>query len=220
LLFLRGAAVLAFLASTAGTAAAQGRLVAAELDAVLDSAGHVISVQLSYTLQPHGATEVVLAAVRFGEVTLADVHANGLPLTLTPDASGLRPTVRVPLPARDTVALDISYNVRNPGRDPGPVRIPILAVLWPPEQALAGVFVARVSLPAGSVAFDAFPSTLRRTHGDTYETELHVLPAMITFSAAARAPWPSVITGIELLVFVGLVLAGIVGWRRFRAEMR
>ena len=205
-------------------AAGQGRLVSAELAARLDAVEHVVTVHIRYKIQPHGKSEVPLAVVRFGEVALENVRANDVPITLVLDATGLRPTATVALPVQDTVSLNITYDVRIPEVEPRRIRIPIVAVLWPPQQAVAGAVVARVSLPSGTVPFDAFPSTLRRASdtesANTYTTELHVVPALITFSVASRAPWPSAITGIELMVCAGLVLVGIIGWRRFRVEMR
>jgi hypothetical protein len=216
--------LLALLAVSPGTAAAQGRLVSADLMAVVDTAEDVITVRVRYTLEPNGAGEVPLAVVRFGNVMLEDVTVAGRPLTLTPDASGLRPTSSVPLPRDDTTTLDITYNVRTGGAQFGRIHIPVLAVLWPPDRALAGVFVARVSLPAATAAFDAFPSTFRRARDadstNTYTTELHVLPALITFTMAARAPLFGATTTVELLVCAGLVLVGFTGWRRFRSEQR
>jgi hypothetical protein len=217
--------LLALLAASARTAAAQGRLVAAELNAAFDSTEQVVTVHIHYTLQPHGEGEVPLAVVRFGDAALENVRVNNLPTALTFDASGLRATATVAGPSGDTAVMDVAYDVRVSATEPSRIRIPVVAVLWPTEQAVAGAFVANVTLPAGTVAFDAFPSTLRRLHAadataNTYATELHVLPALITFSLAAHAPWPSAITGIELLVCAGLVLMGIIGWRRFRVEMR
>jgi len=81
-----------------------------------------------------------------------------------------------------------------------------------------------VELPPGTVAFDAFPSLLEGagtgTNPNLFGAELHVLPAIVAFTAGERVPWIGVVRGAELAVLAGLLVASLVGWRRFRAEMR
>jgi hypothetical protein len=109
------------------------------------------------------------------------------------DPSGmLVGTVPLPAPARpdDVVVLRLRYRVVREGTatGAGPVRVPMLAVPWPPAEALPGTFSARVDLPAGTRLEEGFPASWAGEAAAPddlarYRAELPVLPAFVSFRA-------------------------------------
>ncbi len=207
------------------SAAAQGRLQSAVMH-VDSRAGPETIVRIEAVLSPNGATVVPVAAVRFdGDSPLNPAfNIDGNPVAGVPAAAARagRPAWDVPIPevlrSSERIRLVVDYRVVA-GDMATRIRLPVVAVLWPPASAAAGTFRAEVRLPAGVTAFDAFPSTFRIT-GDTLITTLHVLPALVSFHMASARPWASAAIGVELGVLALLIVISWIGWRRFRAEMR
>jgi hypothetical protein len=198
-----------------------GQLVRAQLTADLTSAAD-IAVQLQYTMRvDSGAERVPLALLRWRGVSVDELQASvqGEPVALQFTEQGRRTSGWIELPSRlqqRELHIELQYHVRSAA--PGPrVRIPVLAVLWPPADARPGVFTAEVRMRSERRAARAFPTSLRSVPaGGPYHASLQVVPSIIAFSIGnqaelQRAPPSSEAVAQPGFVFWGLfvVLGGI-----------
>ncbi len=101
-------------------------------------------------------------------------------------------------------------------------RIPILAVAWPPEEALPETFTVVVEVSDTLTVYESFPSGLREVETalgvPRYRLSLPVIPALVSLRTS-RGPPPAGTLPRFLDLFVLLLLAGVgaLGWRRLRA---
>lgn len=202
--------------------------------AVLDAdvePGESAHVHLTYELSvPAGTGSVPLTVLAPEPARIANLQARvqGAPATvsLPPSATAQRGGAVALVPrVEGAVRLELDYRVDGAVAGDAAdrlVRIPILAVDWPPGDPLPGTFTARVRLPPDWVAYEAFPTAmggLARAGTDPGPSvlELSVLPAYVTLRARlGSAPLltvPRVADALVLLVFLGL---GVVGWRKMR----
>lgn len=157
-----------------------------------------LRVELTYRLRPDpGLERIPIRALPVRGVRAvgptARVWEDPVSFSLDVDGSGmLVGTVPLPAPARpdDVVVLRLRYRVvREAEAGDGPVRVPVLAVPWPPAEALPGTFSVRVDLPAGTRMEEGFPASWSvDAEAPTedlarYRAELPVLPAFVSFRA-------------------------------------
>lgn len=192
------------------------------------------TVHIRYVV--HGsanAAMVPLAAVLFAPSMLDGVEAiidgRASPVALTPGAghAAARVSGGVPLPSGhgDTVAFELRYTVDLPGATAGEarVRLPVVAVLWPPAEALPGTFAIALDVPADTHIRGAFPSLMRETTttatSRSYGAGMQVVPSMIAFDIGTGDP-PRIT--LEAMLDTGvlalLLLFAILGWRHLRAQ--
>lgn len=152
-------------------------------------------VRLRYRLRvPSGVALVPVAALRFHGFVIEDVVWNGAPVTLAGDR---RLVAELPVSggaAAGDVTVDASYRVRVVATGDAPsgtrVRVPVLAVLWPPAQATPGTFTAEVEASPGVTLRPVFPAGMRAA-GDVpgvFRVSLPVAPAMLAFDLPGDRP--------------------------------
>jgi hypothetical protein len=184
-------------------------------------------VAITYVVQATPESrEVPLAGLLFGDVEISSVQVSiagvesPVPITHQP---GERLRASIPL---GTTALDggpVSFVLRYEVSGAAPfagvreLRVPVLAVMWPPAEALPGIFRAELLLPPGLTVLGSFPSDLRQAEvGGPYVTELPVLPALLSLRVTdgERRLRVTAILNAAVLVLLGVVLVG--GWRYLR----
>ncbi|MCI0437310.1 MAG: hypothetical protein L0271_27290 [Gemmatimonadetes bacterium] len=223
----QAAALASMLVAQPSLGAAQGQLVRGDLDVRLLEQGAPARVAIRYVLRTTGNDDALpLAVIPFGTV-IQDVRAtvDGLPIAVELD-DGLRRrsgTIRLQggRAAREAT-VELSYTVADAWRaGTSKVRVPVIAIGWPPIAALPDTFHGAVTLPAGHVVWDAFPSTLRSASNPeaTAGFDVQVVPAVVTFRAAAARPLLTFTGAIELTALALLFAFAVFGWRRFRAEV-
>lgn len=209
---------------------AQDRLVRAAVNVDLGAGGATASVRVLYIVAPAAGTDTIpFAVVLFGGASLDHVSAgvDGSPVDLVLDgAEEIRRTGSVAIPAqpRREVAVELTYTVD--GAVTAATRragIPVLAIPWPPAEALPGTFSASITMPEDLRAWDAVPSLIRET-GVTdglrrYEVELQVVPALLSFRLTeGSVPVLTATTLIDAVTIILVLLVGYAGWLRFRVR--
>lgn len=236
----------------AATSAAQGRLERATLrTSILPDSG-AARVQIEYIVIASGTGRdtVPVTLLRFDGATVRNIitRVNGVAVDplLRADESGLRLRGAVPLAsgvptepavapavtpavADTVVAIAVSYDVMIARADPArPLRLPILAVMWPPSPALPGTFLGEVAVPAELRIYDPFPSNLRLLADDGgrargvaahYTVDLPVVPAMISFNLAPHdQPVVTLANVLDVFVLLAVAVLWTFMWRQFRRE--
>jgi hypothetical protein len=230
---------------------AQGRLERATFRASIPADSGHAAVHITYVVASarSAGDSVPVTLLRFDGASVRNiitrVNSTAVDPTLRASDSPLRLRGLVPLgtgepgapldpdPAGAThssFVIDITYEVAIVSREPAyPIRLPILAVMWPPDPALPGTFQGEVTVPPGLRIYDPFPASLQpvaasagsATTGDVmrYAVDLPVLPAMIAFHLA-QVDQPVITMANVLDVFVLLAIAIIwtFMWRQFRRE--
>ncbi len=197
-----------------------------------DASGPDARVRVVYSLRvPAGVDRVPLTVLTpepahvegLGFSTHPRLNAGELPPSPTAQRAGalvLRPHV-----VDEDIEVTLSYTVRNAtveDDDRLRVVIPVLAVDWPPAEALPGTFRARVQLPLDAVAYEAFPTPtggLARAGTDpgSSELELSVLPAYVSLRATrGQAPLLSVPRATDTLLVLLLLGLGALGWSKLQ----
>jgi hypothetical protein len=158
-------------------------------------------------------------------VTVRVSNGASTPMVLESSEAG-RLIGAVPLPAGTVgrVEFHLSYDVRSAveGDDPYRIRVPVLAVGWPPAEALPGVFTAEALLVGGLKVFESFPSGLEKSEVvgtvGRFTLDLPAIPALISMRATAgRIPFGGIIRILDGLVLLTLVATAIIGFRYLRA---
>jgi hypothetical protein len=205
-------------------AAQQGRLRAGYLEAAY--AAGLTQMRLRYEVEADaGARQVPVSLLDFSgaavEAPRFRVSGADVPVPLQAESHGRR-IGNVPIDAATAgnVIIEIEYAVRS--LDSRRVRLPLVAVLWPPAQALPGVFTGELRLDGGLAAFNTFPATLREGNAQAgaraYTLSMPVLPAVVSFHIAEAAP-AFTLAGIldAVVVLLTLAFCGLL-WRQFRAQ--
>ena len=223
--------------AVAGRAASQEEVGPALHSALLvaDATEADARVTITYSLRVPAGVERVPLTVLSPEPTAlaaltvrphARVRSSELPASPTAQRSGALELE----PSRQTEDLEIalSYTVTaatTADGDRSRVILPVVAVDWPPAQALPGTFRARVQLPLDMVAYEAFPTPsdgLAREGTDPGPTELElsVLPAYVSVRARrGGAPALSVPGVADAAVVVLLLVLGFWGWRTLQSSL-
>ena len=205
--------------------------------------GDRVQVAITYVVQATPQSrEVPLAGLLFGGVDLSSVQASiagtEAPVEITRSPGG-RMRASIPLGTaaggEDPVSFVLSYEVSE-ATAPSPgvreLRVPVLAVMWPPAEAVPGIFSAEVLLPSELSVLSAFPADFREVgggrgsvgagerdgvdRGRTYVTELPVLPSLLSLrvTEGGRRLGITTILDAAVLALLGAVLLG--GWRYLR----
>lgn len=218
------------LVATASEAWGQEHLVSAK--ARVDfSNGDPAQVTITYVVRPAPGTDAVpLAGLLFGGVELRSVRVrvagSTAPIVLDRTDAG-RVTGSIPLLGSAlgemAISLVVSYEVMGASSEAEGVldaRVPILAVTWPPAEALPGTFTAEVLLPGGLTVFESFPADLREAGeaGDVvrYVTELPVLPSLLSIRAAEGGRLLTTTTLMDVAVLILLGSVALMGWAYLR----
>ena len=213
----------------ASSAFAQNRLVdaRARIDATRDE---VVRVEIDYRIEIDGTERAApLEGLVFRPTSIEGARATvgGVVAPLVLGSAGARTTGTVELPSdRPGVhTLRVAYDVLGAwsGDDPRRLRVPLLALSWPSEEALPGVFEAEALLPEGWTAYESFPSGLTAAGAALgaarYTLELPAAPALLSMRASESSVrfggFTGVLDGLVLLTLV--VLAGV-GWHHFRTD--
>lgn len=221
-----GAALLA----TNSAAAQEGRVVSATVTADAGSTGPA-SVSMTYELDIDSGidrvpfTVLVFAPTRVDAIT-AVLAQESLQVSLT-DTGPLRLAGEIhlpgPAPASELIAMRIGYRVDEAVRaTEAEVRVvlPVVAVDWPPAEALPGVFTADITLPEGMTAREVFPTTAGSGAEDgVARASLQVVPAVVQVRARPEGNAAfSLPQALELLVLTIIVGLGVAGLRFLRAK--
>lgn len=149
-------------------------------------------MRIRYDLRvPAGANDVPVAAVLFAGAAIEDASGDGVPLSLT---GARRSTGTMPVRRSDTareLSIQVAYRVRlaspvlDEGSSPQRIRVPVLAVLWPPMEATPGRFSAEIELPSGLNARPVFPAAAQAGSAGAARPGLYatlpVVPALVAF---------------------------------------
>lgn len=216
--------------ATAPQDGVSGRLESARLRAVWE--GDAARVRVDYRLRGGGleTARVPFTVLELGggRVTGLAARAAGVPLDVVwGEGRGQRRSGTIRLPGSGPVqagdgAMDIvvTYTVRGALGRSGRAVVPVVAVAWPPAEALPGTFRAEVRPPKGLEAYDVFPAGLRadpgEEGGDVYRTELPVLPSILAFSTTAERPWLTLALALDTGVVLVLLVLGWAGVRYLR----
>jgi hypothetical protein len=166
---------------------------------------------------------VPLAGLLFGDAEISSVQVSiagtesPVPITHRP-GERMRASVPLGITALDEgpISFVLRYEVSGAAPSAGvrELRVPVLAVMWPPAEALPGIFRAELLLAPGLTVLGSFPADLREAEaGGRYVTELPVLPALLSLRVTDGGGRLRVITILNtaVLVLLGVVLVG--GWR-------
>ncbi len=216
------ALLLAVLSST--TLSAQSHLLEGRAVVHVDGAG--ASVEIDYRVQSDGsATAVPLEGLAFRPTSIEGVRVmvDGAPALFdlrTGSAGRLTSDVAIAPGRAGEIGMRLTYRVSGAveGEDPVRLRVPILAVGWPPEEGLPGTFQAEVSLPEGLSVYESFPSGLRSTGSGRYQFDLPAAPALLSMRATLgdRAPLGGLVRVLDAMVLLVLLILVGAGWRHFR----
>jgi hypothetical protein len=203
---------------------AQSHLLAGR--AVVRVEGESASVEIDYVVESDGsAAAVSLEGLAFRPTRVESFGASvdGTPVgsRLEVGATG-RLTSEVPIaPGRaGEIGIRLAYRVSGAveGEDPVRLRVPILAIAWPPEEGLPGTFQGEVTLPEGLSVYESFPSGLRNTGPGRYQFDLPAAPALLSMRATRgdRAPLGGIVRVLDAMVLLVLLVLLRAGWRHFR----
>ncbi len=224
--------LLAWIASiaavTASPAVAQGFLVSANFRADALAAGPV-RVEIDYVLVVgQQISELPLEGVAFAGSRLTDVAAtlDGVPLLveLQSESNGrLSGRIEVPSGSERRLAVRLTYRVSPSSGEVDATRLilPVLALGWPPQEALPGTFRAQVTLPVGLSTFESFPAGLvagepLASGGRVHSLELPVVPALIRIRSGQGAIRFNLPLVMDVLVLGLFLMLGVKGWRAMR----
>jgi hypothetical protein len=217
---------LLFTALNTGTLAAQGHLVRSEFHAEL--AGSLpAQVRLRYEIRPDStAASIPVSLLRFGGASIESLRArlagNEIPVQLREESPAiLRGEVPLGTMARSEVTLEFEYTVSV--TEAGRVRLPLVAVLWPPEQARPSLFTGNVNVESRFEIYHAFPATLRsgEVNGSIRRLvfAMPVLPAVIAFDRATDPPAVTLAGALDAaVVLLTLAFCGVL-WLQFRRQL-
>jgi len=209
-------------------ASTQAPVIRATMDLTVDPSGGTAEVTIEYVLAAApGADALSVAAILFDQVRLGRVRAtvDGQALPVSGLDTGGKDrvvgSVALPFTGAPERTIVLNYDVMDLSSH-DVIRIPVLAALHAPADALPGTFIARIDLPAGWYASDAMPSGLRESSAGgafhRYEASLQVVPAMLAFRMTeGRPPVPVAGLMVNGAIIIFLLLAGWTGWRQFRA---
>jgi hypothetical protein len=242
-----GVASFALALPTAQLSAVQGRLASASLRTAIPADSGTAHIHLDYVVAAGpAARDVPVTLLLFDGTPVRNIitRVNGVAVdpVLRADGSNLRLRGAIPLLAdvtheppnattrattEFTIAIEYEVAIRR-GEPAGPLRLPILAVMWPPATALPGTFHGEIEVPAGLRIYDPFPANFRplaaNAAGSTdsatrYAVELPVLPAMIAFSLApADQPVVTLANVLAVSVVLAIAVTWTLMWRQFRRE--
>lgn len=220
--------------------AGQARMTGAALEAALERDPAQAEVRIRYRVRRDSASASLpvaalpVAGVQLVEVSSSVSGAGRVPLLLGGGRKGggrMEGAIALPAwtPAQSEIVIDIYYRVIAAGAAqalPRRVELPVLAVLWPPEQAVPGTFRGTVSVHPGLLVRDAFPSDLGRGAGVPdaggglrFGFDLPVTPALLAFTLTAGGDGPGLELLLDGLAVLAVAVFGVIGWRRFREEM-
>lgn len=220
--------------------AGQGQLLEAKLEAALEQDPAQAEIRIRYRLRPAAGDSVVpvavlpVAGVQLIESTVTVAGRDPTPLVLAAGpgrtATRLEGSVELPaLAAGRAVTFDVHYRVIGPSSQPAfprRVELPVVAVLWPPAEAAPGMFQGTVSVHPGLSVRDAFPADLARTSeadgessGRLHRFDLPVAPSLLAFTLYTGSTGAGLDMLLDVAALAAVLLFGLIGWRRFRAEM-
>lgn len=209
--------------------AAQGNLVSAR--AHVDLTGHgPPSLRIEYVVTWEGPPEdVPLEGLAFGGARASGVRAlaggRELDVSLRESRRGrISGEVAPPLdvePGRP-FRFTLHYRVEGAEEHDGSrtlIRLPVLAVAWPSEQALAETFTVDLVVADSLTVYESFPSGMRAIEGPPrarrYALDLPVVPALVSVRASSTAmPLATLPLALDALVLALLAGFGMLGWRR------
>ena len=196
--------------------------------------GDRVQVAITYVVRTTpGSRDVPLAGLLFG-VDLSSVQASvagtdiPIPIASSPDG---RITGSVPLGAAAADEGPVSFVLRYEVSEVAPaspdlreLRAPVLAVMWPPVEAVPGVFSAEVFLPSELTVLASFPADFREAQdageagGRRYVADLPVLPALLSLRVTEGGGRLGITALLDfaVLVLLGAVVVG--GWRYLRGH--
>jgi hypothetical protein len=208
-----------------GVSAASGQEHLVSARARVDFAeGDRAHVAITYVVQATPESrEVPLAGLLFGDAEISSVQVSiagtesPVPITHRP-GERMRASIPLGITALDEgpISFVLRYEVSGAAPSAGvrELRVPVLAVMWPPAEALPGIFRAELLLAPGLTVLGSFPADLREAEaGGRYVTELPVLPALLSLRVTDGGGRLRVTTILNtaVLVLLGVVLVG--GWR-------
>ena len=196
--------------------------------------GDRVQVAITYVVRvTPESREVPLAGLLFGvDVSTVQVSIAGTdaPIEVTFSPGG-RMSGSVPLGASAVDDGPVSFVLRYEVSEgaaatsgPRELRAPILAVMWPPAEAVPGIFSAEVLLPPELTVLGSFPADFREAEdvgeagGRGYVAELPVLPALLSLRVTEGGGRLGITTllDVAVLVLLGAVVVG--GWRYLRGN--
>lgn len=217
-----------------GAGAPDGAVRSASLEADLTVRGNGVRVRIAYRLTvPPDLEAVPLSGLSVRGTRISGLEARlgrGEPAPLSWDAGADSPAGRARVPIRgaldgDTATLELTYRVEPTeslaGED-GRIRLPVVQVAWPPEEARPGTFRARLELPQDAYVTETFPTVLGQAEATTegvrrYELDLQVVPALV--SVGLQEGEPPVLTfgrAVDVAVVGLLAVLGVWGFRALR----
>lgn len=168
---------------------------------------------------PGGAAGAAALAGRLGVAGAGDGT-----ILLRPETGSMRadsialPTA--PPEGSDEVDFALAYRVSGAVERSGHevrVRLPLPVLDLPPEQGGDPVFRASVRLPDGWSVSGSFPTGLARTSRGTWEADLPVVPALVSFRGRSDGAWrPGLSETLDALALIVILGFGLVGWRHLR----
>lgn len=187
------------------------------------------SVALTYRIHiTPGTTSVPIRGVTFDGARPAAVRVSAESRALAAEWVRTRPPLvagRVPLtPGAEPGELSLAYELPGDGRSGSgmiDLRVPLLLVDWPPDEAREGMFSARISLPAGYTVVERFPTVpLVETSvpgGRTaVELSLPAIPSMLRLRARRGAARLTFAARVDVAVVLGLFALATLAWMAFR----
>ena len=215
-----------------GPLAGQGRLISAHARADLTPTGGPTLV-IDYTVAGDpGAATVPLVGLAFGGARFRDVRATAaslgeLDVSLEARTDGrLVGGVALPagLAAGEPFSFSLSYEIEGATEREGGLtlhRLPILAVGWPPDEALPETFTVEALVADGLTVYESFPSGMRASGREgaaqRYRLALPVIPALVSLRTSRGSPPLNTLPrALNLLVIVLLAGFALLGWRHLR----
>jgi hypothetical protein len=219
------------LVTLAGTvlAATNGSLETAQATIGFDGDTAVVTIDYTVVLPEEGnempIEVLVVEGTSIDEVTASDVSGKTQPVNL--EDSGLGKfigTIQLDAQGSDeTSQVVVSYRVKGAlttDGSGGDVNIPIITTTWPPAQAVPGVFVSDMTLPAGYNYVDSFPSApeLIESQSDiVVRHNLQVLPAFVNVRlTSGNAPLLNFPRKIVFGTGVVIAIALIMGFSKYK----
>lgn len=206
---------------------------AARLTAEVGADGTDADVRVEYVLSGTDAAveSLPLEVLGVGPASVDSVRVEGAgrvagpggAIPLAPGSGSMRaatlPRSALAL-AADGATVTLTYRVTGAVERSGAavrIRLPVLVVDLPPEQGGGPVFHASVRIPEGWSVSGGFPSGLAGTAEGAWETDLAVVPALVSLRGRSDGAWrpglPEVLDVLALVVIFGF---GLVGWRHLR----
>jgi len=205
-----------------------GFLLSARFRARIEVDADTTTVRLTYVLQPgRGVTELPVSIARLEDAEVRGIRAswNGRAAGVVFVAGGgaaLHGAIALPGARPDVPGtLDLTYTVPTPGAADRPVRVPVVAALWPIARPQPGTFTAEIVTARGMAAYEGFPTRLRTASGGgndrRYRLAAPEVPPLVGFRLAQDlAPWftmAALLAAALLGAILGFVLPG---WRQKR----